>query len=64
MPLENQVEWETLVFPLIMHKIQEEFRLRGSVKLWSKVLWTWFEVCLFGPFDILNVIGVISPVNN
>lgn len=36
MPLENLVEWETLVFQLIMHKIQEEFGPKGSVKLAKK----------------------------
>lgn len=40
MPLENQVvQWDTLVFQLIMHKIQEEFGPKSSVKL-VKVLWT------------------------
>lgn len=38
MPLENQVEWETLVFQLIMHKIQEELGPKGSVKLVKSAL--------------------------
>lgn len=38
MPLENQAEWETLVFQLVMHKIQEEFGPKGSVKLVKSAL--------------------------
>lgn len=38
MPLENQVEWETLVLQLIEHKIQEGFGPQGSVKLVKSAL--------------------------
>lgn len=62
MPLEHQVEWETLVFQLIMHKIQEEIGHKGSGKLVKSALdLVWG---MSGPFDGLNIIDVFSPVNN
>lgn len=62
--LENQVGWETPVFQLTLRKIEERFGLKGSTELWSKVLWTWVEGRLYDSFDVLNIIAVISPVNN
>lgn len=63
-PLENQVEWETLIFQLTLHKIEERLGPEDSMELWSKVLWTWVEGHLYGLFDVLNLIAVIRPVNN
>ena len=62
--MENQVEWETPVFQLTLHKIEEQFGAKGGMELWSEVLWTWVGGHLYDSFDVLNIIAVISPVNN
>lgn len=67
--MENQVERETPVLQLTLHNVEEQFGPKGSMELRSKLLWTWVEGHLYDSFGVLNnyvlnIIALISPVNN